>query len=120
MRVETVMSYDERLFERMRDALERKEGWTEKNLFGGRVYVVNGHPFIGAVEDGLIALCPDDALSKHLELKHCSTFEHSGKTQPGWVLVSMDALKTAKQLSRWVEASYTHANSLKPAKPRKK
>ncbi|MBZ0136920.1 MAG: TfoX/Sxy family protein [Planctomycetes bacterium] len=114
------MSYDERLFERMRDVLERKEGWTEKNLFGGRVYQVNGKPFIGAVEGGLIALCPEDALRKHLELKHCAPFKHGGKEQTGWVLVSMDALKTAKQLSRWVESSFAHASALGPANSRKK
>jgi hypothetical protein len=114
------MTYDERLFERMLDALERKEGWSEKDLYGGRVCVVNGRPFIGAIEGGLIALCTEDALRKHLELKHCAPFEWAGKPQPGWVKVSMDALKTAKQLSRWVEASYTYAGTLAPAKARKK
>ena len=114
------MPYDERLFERMLDALERKEAWSEKNMFGGRVCVVNGHPFVGAVDGGLIALCTEEALRKHLELKHCSPFQHAGKEQPGWVKVSMDALKTAKQLSRWVDASYTVASALAPAKARKK
>ena len=112
------MSYDERLFERMLDALERKEGWSEKNLYGGRVCVVKGHPFVGAVDGGLIALCPEDALAKHLELKHCSPFTVDGKAQPGWVKVSMDALKTAKQLSRWVDASYQHAAAMEAAKPK--
>jgi hypothetical protein len=32
----------------------------------------------------------------------------------------MDALKTAKQLSRWVEASYVYAGTLAPAKAKKK
>lgn len=110
------MAYDERLFERIRDVLERKPGWTEKNQFGGRVYVLNGRPFIGAVEGGLIALCDKDSMKKHLELKHCTQFATNGKAQAGLVLVNMEALKTAKQLSRWVEASYLYANSLKPAK----
>jgi hypothetical protein len=114
------MAYDDRLFERMLDALERKEGWTEKNLYGGRVCVVNGRPFIGAIEGGLIALCTQEALQKHLELKHCTPFEWEGKSQPGWVKVSMDALKTAKQLSRWVESGYAQAQALAPAKPKKK
>lgn len=110
------MPYDERLFERMLDALERKEGWSEKNMFGGRVCVVNGHPFVGAVDGGLIALCTEEALKKHLELKHCTQFADKGKAQRGWVKVSMDALKTAKQLSRWVDASFTYASTLAPAK----
>ena len=114
------MGYDERLFERMLDALERKDGWSEKNLYGGRVCVVNGHPFIGAVDGGLIALCTDDALRKHLELKHCTPFKFDGKEQKGWVKVSMDALKTAKQLSRWVDASFVHASALAPAKRKKR
>lgn len=110
------MAYDERLFERVRDVLERKPGWSEKNLFGGRVYVLNGNPFIGAVDDGLIVLCDDDSLRRHLELKHCSAFAWKGKNQPGWVLVNMEALKTAKQLSRWIESGYAFASTLKPAK----
>ncbi|MCA8910326.1 MAG: TfoX/Sxy family protein [Planctomycetes bacterium] len=114
------MGYDERLFERMLDALERKDGWSEKNLYGGRVCVVNGHPFIGAVDGGLIALCTEDALRKHLELKHCTPFQFDGKEQKGWVKVSMDALKTAKQLSRWVDASFTHASTLSPARRKKR
>lgn len=115
------MGYDERLLERVRDVLERKPGWTEKSLYGGRVYVLNGHPFIGAVDDGLIALCDAESLRKHLELKHCSAFTQKGKALPGWVLVSMEALKTAKQLSRWVEASFAHAQTLKaPKKPARK
>jgi hypothetical protein len=113
MRAETNMAYDERLFERIRDVLERKSGWSEKNQFGGRVYVLNGRPFIGAVEGGLIALCDKDSLKKHLELRHCTPFNHKGKEQKGWVLVNMEALKTAKQLSRWVEASFAHAEGLK-------
>lgn len=114
------MAYDDRLFERMLDALERKEGWSEKKLFGGRVCVVNGRPFVGAIDGGLIALCTDEALRKHLELKHCAPFEWEGKLQPGWVKVSMDALKTAKQLSRWVEAGYAQAVAMAPARAKKR
>jgi hypothetical protein len=112
-----VMGYDARLFERMRDALERKQGWSERDQFGGRVYVLNGNAFLGAVEDGLIALCGADACGRHLQMRHCAPFVWRGKGLPDWVLVDMSALKTAKQLSRWVEASYSHASELPPAKP---
>lgn len=104
------MPYDERLFERIQDALERKEGWTEKSMYGGRVCLVNGTPFVGVVEGGIIALCTEGARAKHLELKHCSPFAPKGKELPGWVKVSMDALKTAKQLSRWVDGGYNVAS----------
>ncbi len=112
------MSYDPRLFERIKDALARKTDWSEKDALGGRVCVVNGREFIGAVEDGLISLCDDESLQRHLALKHCSTFSYKNKVQKGWVKVSMDALKTAKQLSRWVEASYNYASTL-PGKKKK-
>lgn len=115
------MAYDERLLERMREALARKQGWTEKDLYGGRVCGLPGQPFVGVVEHGLIALCTDEDLKKHLQLKHCQPFAPKGKALPGWVLVSMDALKTAKQLSRWVEAGYARAIELKAEpKPRSK
>lgn len=108
------MGYDPRLYERIKDALMRKTGWTERDALSGRTCVVNGHDFVGAVDDGLIALCDNDALQKHLALKHCSPFAFKGATLPNWVKVSMDALKTAKQLSRWVEASFAYASALPP------
>lgn len=110
------MGYDPRLFERVLDALARKDGWSEKEMFGGRVCVRNGHPFIGTLSDGVIALCDEESRARHLALKHCSPFLHGGKELTGWVKVSLEALKTAKQLSRWVEASYALAGNLAPAK----
>lgn len=124
------MGYDPRLFERIKDALLRKTGWSERDALGGRTCVVNGHDFVGAVDDGLIALCDSESLKRHLALKHCSPFVYKGAEMPNWVKVSMDALKTAKQLSRWVEASFTFASAMpaavktpatkKAAKPAKK
>jgi hypothetical protein len=110
------MGHDPRLFERVQDALARKDGWTEKDMYGGRVCIRNGRPFFGTLIDGVIALCDDGSREKHLQLKHCSPFLINGKEQPGWVKVSMDALKTAKQLSRWVESSYTLAGTMAPPK----
>lgn len=103
------MGYDERLFERITDALERKDDWTEKDMFGGRVCLTGGIPFIGVVEGGIVALTPENARSKHLELRHCSPFIYRGKELTEWTHVSMEALKTAKQLSRWVDAAYNYA-----------
>lgn len=114
------MGYDPRLFERVLDALARKDGWTEKDMFGGRVCIHNGRPFIGTLEDGVIALCDEDSRGKHLQLKHCSPFILDGKEQAGWVKVSMDALKTAKQLSRWVESGYLQAGAMTPPRAAKK
>ncbi|MBE7493040.1 MAG: TfoX/Sxy family protein [Planctomycetes bacterium] len=114
------MPYDPRLFERVLDVLARKDGWTEKAMFGGRVCVRNGHPFIGTLDDGVIALCDEPTRQKHLTLKHCSAFVHGGRELPGWVKVSLEALKTAKQLSRWVEASYALAGALPPPRPARK
>lgn len=118
------MGYDPRLFERVQDALARKDGWTEKDMFGGRVCIRNGRPFVGTLSDGVIALCDAASREKHLQLKHCSPFIINGKEQAEWIKVSLDALKTAKQLSRWVEASYNLAGTLPPpragAKPAKK
>lgn len=108
------MGYDPRLYERIKDALMRKTGWTERDALGGRTCVLNGNDFVGAVDDGLIALCDNDSLQKHLALKHCSAFNFKGATLPNWVKVSMDALKTAKQLSRWVEAAFAYASALPP------
>jgi hypothetical protein len=108
------MSYDTRLMERTREALHRRPGWTEKDFHGGRVCVLRGRPFLGVVPAGLVVRCDEDARAKFLALNHCSTFAPDGRALPGWVTVNREALKTVKQLSRWVEVAWAHAEAATP------
>lgn len=49
------MAFDESLAQRIRQALTRKKGITEKKMFGGIVFFLNGNMLVGVWKDSLIA-----------------------------------------------------------------
>ena len=48
------MSYDETLADRVRAVLARKRGISEKKMFGGLAFLVNGHMACGIIGDDLM------------------------------------------------------------------
>lgn len=48
------MAYDEGLAERIRGALDEQPGVSEKRMFGGVAFLVNGHMSVGIVQDKLM------------------------------------------------------------------
>ena len=53
------MSYDEGLADRIRTAIQDQAGVTEKRMFGGLAFVVNGHMAVGASGQGGLLLRVD-------------------------------------------------------------
>ena len=48
------MAYDERLAERVRSLVSRRQGITEKRMFGGIAFLVRGNMSVGIVGDELM------------------------------------------------------------------
>ena len=48
------MAYDEGVAERLRDAFASEAGVSEKKMFGGIAFMVDGHMSCGVVDDSLM------------------------------------------------------------------
>src|SRR5262249_21185997 len=58
----STMAFDETLAERMRGALGKRKGLTEKKMFGGIGFMLNGNMCCGVLKsDMLLRLAPDVA-----------------------------------------------------------
>jgi TfoX/Sxy family transcriptional regulator of competence genes len=110
------MAYDEKLAERIRELVAGERGVTEKKMFGGLAFLLNGNMAVAASGQGglLVRVDPDesDTLLAH---PGASLMEMRGRTMPGWMRVDGDAVRTKKRLSSWVEHGVAYARSL-PAK----
>jgi len=106
------MAFDERLAGRIRSQLGKKKGLTEKKLFGGIGFLLNGNLACAVRKDEmLVRVVPeetDDALAK----KHTRLF--GTRPMKGWILVAPEGLKTDKALAKWVETGVAYAASLPP------
>ena len=108
------MAYDEQLAERIRDVIEG-EPLTEKRMFGGLGFMVDGNMAVAASGQGgiLVRIDPDDAESLTQD-PHVRRMEMRGREMNGWLRVDPPALATDDELRRWVDTGLAYARSRPP------
>lgn len=98
------MPYDEALAERVRRALGEIEGLTEKKMFGGIAFLVNGAMCIGVDEDDLIVRCAKAETDALLAKEGVREFDLSGgRPMKGWLLVGPEGTRTAAAFQSWID-----------------
>jgi hypothetical protein len=108
------MAYDEQLADRLRDLLEGQPGITEKRMFGGLAFLLNGHLAVSASgQGGLLLRCDPDGTQSLLE-PGVSRFVMRGRSMDGWLHVDPSAVETDGGLERWVAVGVAYAGSLPP------
>ena len=106
------MPYDEKLAERIRAKLKSARGLTEKKMFGGVGFMVNGNMACGVHKQDLIVRLSDAEFERALKHEHVRVFDMTGRPMKGWLLISPPALTTDKLLHAWIERSMEFARSL--------
>jgi TfoX/Sxy family transcriptional regulator of competence genes len=109
------MAYDEDLANRIRELIAAEPGLTEKKMFGGLAFLIDGNMSVSASREGglLLRVDPDetDAL---LGKPHAAPFEMRGREMQGWMRVAPEGVATKRQLERWVARGVRYARSLPP------
>jgi TfoX/Sxy family transcriptional regulator of competence genes len=109
------MAYDEELAARIRELTAGESGVTEKAMFGGLSFLIDGNMSVAASGQGglLVRVDPDesDAL---VEKPGVQLMEMGGRSMRGWLRVDAEAVRTTKQLAAWVERGVGFARSLPP------
>jgi TfoX/Sxy family transcriptional regulator of competence genes len=115
------MPYDQALAERVRRALAGRRGLTEKKMFGGIAFLVNGAMCVGVDKTDLIVRCEKDETGSLLRKNGVRVFDLSGgRPMKGWLLVGPEATRTAQAFKSWIDfaLSWTEKaqTASKPAK----
>ena len=115
------MAFDEQLAARIRKRLGKRVGLTERQMFGGVAFLVNGNMCVGIHKDGLIVRLAAEDTDQALREKHTRIFDLSGgRTMKGWILVQPKGLATDAALGKWVGIGLEYAAGLPPKKGTKK
>jgi len=106
------MAYDEQLAGRIRDLVGEDLDVTEKRMFGGLTFLVNGNMSVTVSGRGglMVRLDPDEAGS-FLDGRVVVPFEMRGKPMKGWLRVT-EAGFESEELREWVERSVEYARTL--------
>jgi len=115
------MAYDEKLADRIRRILASRKGITEREMFGGIGFLLDGKFVAGVHRSELmvrVASADHDTLVKE---KGARTFEMTGRPpMKGWMLVDPKAVSSSSTLKKWVDRSASVVATLPTKKPKKK
>ena len=108
------MAYDEALAKRIRAALPGIPGISEKKMFGGIAFMLDGNMACGVSKDRLMVRISPDATDAALAQPHVRVFDMTGRPMKGWVLVEAAGIQTDDDLNRWIGQGVAFAQSLPP------
>jgi TfoX/Sxy family transcriptional regulator of competence genes len=109
------MAYDEHLADRIRELISAERGVEEKRMFGGLSFLINGNMSVAVSGNGgLMVRVPRDETEKLVTRDHVEPMIMSGREMRGWLRVSVDGVKTKRQLQSWVGRGVDYAKSLPP------
>ena len=107
------MAYDEDLADRIRAAIPDPEAVTERRMFGGLAFLVNGHLAVSASSQGGLLLRVDPAeTDSFVNDDDVTRFTMRGRDLNGWLHVHPSATDSDEELRRWVEIGVAYAGSL--------
>ena len=109
------MAYDEELAGRIRELVAGQGGISEKKMFGGLAFLVDGNMSVAASGQGglLVRVDPDES-DVLVQTAGVDPMEMRGRTMPGWLRVDSEAVRTKRQLATWVDRGVAFARSLPP------
>jgi len=107
------MAYDEALAVRMRKALARRRGITEKKMFGGLAFMLRGNMCVGIVKSDLMVRVGPERFAACLEDPQARPMDFTGRPMRGYVYV--DGTVDDDDLKEWIDLGVAFAKTL-PAK----
>ena len=90
------MAYDEELADRVRNALASRSEVSERKMFGGIAFMIEGNMAVGVMgEELMVRLGPDEA-PRALEEPHTRVMDFTGRPMKGFVIVEVQAIAKYK------------------------
>jgi TfoX/Sxy family transcriptional regulator of competence genes len=112
------MAFDEGLAQRVREALASRESISERKMFGGLAFLLEGKMFVGVSGAKLLARVGTERYLDALALPHVHEMTFTGKPMKGFVYVEPPGLAEDRDLLAWVSWCAGYVASLPPKKSR--
>lgn len=109
------MTSDDVLIDRIRSILSRREGYSERRMFGTVCFMINGNMCVGTWNGSLIVRLDKKDHDETLAEPHTRPADMNGRVMRGWALVEPAGIESKHHLTVWVDRAAKFAGSL-PAK----
>lgn len=109
------MAYNEDLAQRVHELLKRRKGFSQRKMFGGICYMLNGNMCCGVTRDVLMLRLGEEKAAWALEEPFTSVMDFTGKPMKSMIYVEPSGFEDDQDLKQWVELAVQFSRSL-PAK----
>lgn len=109
------MAYDEGHAAMMRDDLGELEGLSERKMFGGLCFMLNGNMVCGVHAGGAMFRVGKAAEARAMAIDGAGPMTFTGRKMGGMIDVGDEAFADDAKRKRWLEMALKHASGL-PAK----
>ncbi len=109
------MTYDKKLAERIRKIIGNDPGLTERVMFGGLAFLLNGNMAVAANGDGGIMVHIDPTYSEKMaQATVAELMVMHGRSMTGWLHIDEDHLADDTVLRKWVQMGIDYTRTLSP------
>jgi TfoX/Sxy family transcriptional regulator of competence genes len=108
------MPYDEGLAQVIREALAERPGITEKKMFGGLCFLMNGNMLCGVYREGGMYRVGEEQADAALALPHVRPMAMTGRAMPGLVDVDAETFTDAVLRDRLMGMARAFVGALPP------
>jgi TfoX/Sxy family transcriptional regulator of competence genes len=97
------MAYDERLAQRIRKFLSGRKGFTERKMFGGICFLLDGRMCCGVIHDDLCVRVGAKGYEEALSQAYTRPMDFTGRPLKGLVYVAPTGIQTHASLKKWLQ-----------------
>jgi TfoX/Sxy family transcriptional regulator of competence genes len=112
------MAYDLGLADRIRLVLGRLGDFSERKMFGGLCFLVNGHMCCGIVKSDLMLRLTPEAATAALREPHTRPMDFTGKPMKSMIYVEAAGIDSEAALEKWVKSGAATVRMFPPKGPR--
>lgn len=106
------MVYNEQLASKIRTLEAGHKGWTEKKMFGGVAFMLNGKMCCGVIKDDLLVRVGPERNDEALTLPNSRPMDFTGKPMKGFVYVDSEGWPKEGVLKKWVDMGIDYVSLL--------
>lgn len=108
------MAYDEGLAERVREQLADVGFVTEKKMFGGLAFMVNGNMLCGVMAEKLMLRVGPHDYEQALTQTHAQPMDFTKRKMRGFIYVLPPGIEDDADLAAWLDRALAFAGRLPP------
>jgi len=106
------MTYNEALAQRIRKILRRRKGFSEKKMFGGICFLLNGNMCCGTAKGNLMLRLGKELAAEALNEPHTREMDFTGKPIKSMIYVEPTGYADDENLEQWVRRAAEFTSSL--------